>query len=43
MAGHTCKTKSSAERYASRMRRKGFNATVYNKKGKGWGVSVNRK
>jgi len=39
---HRCKTKTSAKRYASRMRGKGFNASVYKKK-KGYGVSVTRK
>ena len=43
MAAHICKTKASAKKYASRMRKKGFKATVYPIKGKGWGVSVTRK
>ena len=42
MASHTCKTKSNAKEYAKRMRKKGFNAEIYNKK-KGYGVSVTRK
>jgi len=43
MASHICKNKTTAKAYASRMRRKGFNATIFNKKGKGYGVSVTRK
>jgi len=42
MASHTCKTKTSAKKYAERMRKKGYNASVYPLKGKGWGVSVTR-
>ena len=42
MAGHTCKTKTSAQKYATRMRKKGYKASVYPKKGKGWGVSITR-
>jgi len=42
MAGHVCKSKTSAKKYAARMRKKGFKASVYNVKGKGWGVSVTR-
>ena len=42
MASHVCRTKTSAKRYAGRMRRKGFKAAVYAIKGKGWGVSVTR-
>jgi len=42
MAGHKCKSKTSAKKYASRMRKKGFKANIYNIKGKGWGVSVTR-
>lgn len=42
MASHICKTKSSAKRYATRMRKKGFKASIYNVKGKGYGVSVTR-
>ena len=42
MASHTCKNKSTAKKYASRMRKKGFDASVYPKKGKGYGVSVTR-
>lgn len=41
MTGHSCRTKSNAERYAKRMRSKGFNASVFPKK-KGYGVSVTR-
>jgi len=43
MASHRCKNKTTAKRYAARMRRRGFNANVFNKKGKGYGVSVTRK
>jgi len=43
MASHTCKTKTSAKKYAARMRRKGYNASIFNKKGKGYSVSVTRK
>ena len=43
MASHTCKTKTTAKKYASRMRKKGFSASIYPLKGKGWGVSVTRK
>jgi hypothetical protein len=43
MAAHTSKTKTAAKRKAARMRKKGFEASVYPKKGKGWGVSVTRK
>jgi hypothetical protein len=42
MAGHRAKTKSSANRLASRMRRRGFNASVFKKK-RGYGVSVSRR
>ena len=42
MASHTCKNKSTAKKYAARMRKKGFDASVYPKKGKGYGVSVTR-
>ena len=41
MATHTCRNKKNAEAYASRMRKKGYNASVY-KKAKGYGVSVTR-
>ena len=41
------KTKTNAKAYASRMRKKGFNATLYQAKGttprKHWKVSVTRK
>lgn len=40
---HNSKNKTTAKQMAARMRKKGFNATVYNKKGKGYGVSVTRK
>jgi len=43
MVSHICKTKTTAKMYAARMRRKGFKATLFNKKGKGYGVSVTRK
>ena len=44
MASHTCRTKSNARKYASRMRDRGFNANIYPlKTKKGWGVSVTRK
>lgn len=43
MAVHICRTKKNAEKYARRMRRKGFKASTYNVKGKGYGVSVTRK
>lgn len=42
MAGHKCKSKHSAKKYATRMRKKGFKASLYPLKGKGWGVSVKR-
>jgi hypothetical protein len=42
MVGHTCKTKTTAKKFATRARAKGFNATVSKKK-KGYGVSVTRK
>ena len=42
MASRTAKKKTTAEATASRMRRKGYNASVYKKK-KGYGVSVTRK
>jgi len=42
MAVHKCKTKTTAKKFASRMRKKGFNASLYPLKGKGWGVSVTR-
>ena len=43
MASHTCKNKSNAKKMAKRMRRKGFKASIFNKKGKGYGVSVTKK
>lgn len=42
MVGHTCRTKTTAKKFATRMRNKGFNATVSKKK-KGYGVSVTKK
>lgn len=42
MVGHRAKTKSSAEKQATKARKKGFSASVYKKK-KGYGVSVTRK
>jgi len=42
MVGHRATKKSNAEERAKRMRRKGFNASVYKKK-KGYEVSVTRK
>lgn len=41
MVGHRAATKSSAKKMATRMRRKGFSASVFKKK-KGYGVSVTR-
>ena len=41
MVGHRAKKKSTANMKAARMRKKGFNASVYKKK-KGWGISVTR-
>jgi hypothetical protein len=35
--------KRSAKKYAKRMRAKGYEATVYDRKGKGHNVSVTRK
>ena len=43
MTSHICRSKTGAKRYAARMRRKGFNATIFNVKGKGYGVSITRK
>jgi hypothetical protein len=42
MVGHTCKTKTTAKKFAKKKRMMGFNATVSKKK-KGYGVSVTRK
>jgi len=42
MACYSAKKKSTAKAKASKMRSKGYNASVY-KKGKGYGVSVTRK
>jgi len=41
MVEHRCRTKTSAKKYAKKMRKRGFKASVY-KKRKGYGVSVNR-
>ena len=41
MVGHPARTKATAKARATRMRAKGFNATVYKKK-KRYGVSVTR-
>jgi len=43
MVVHNTHTKTSAKQLASRFRKKGFKATIYDKKGKGWRVSVTRK
>jgi len=43
MAAHVCKNKTTAKKYAADKRKKGFKATIYPIKGKGWGVSVTRK
>ena len=43
MAVHKTKTKTSAKQMAARFRKKGFRATVFNPKGKGFAVSVTRK
>jgi len=42
MAPHTSKTKANATMLATKMRKKGFEASVYKKK-KGYGVSVTRR
>lgn len=42
MVGHTCKTKTTAKKFATRMRKKGFEASVFKRK-KGYGVSVTKK
>jgi hypothetical protein len=42
MVSHCARTKTSAKKMATRMRNKGFEASVYKKK-KGYGVSVTRK
>lgn len=41
MASHRCKNKTTAKAFASKMRKKGFKASIY-KKQKGYGVSVTR-
>jgi len=41
MTAHSCKSKTTAKRMASKMRKKGFKASIY-KKQKGYGVSVTR-
>lgn len=43
MAVHNSHTKASAKKLASRFRKKGYKATIYDKKGKGYRVSVTRK
>jgi len=43
MAAHQCKNKTTAKAYAADKRKKGFKATIYPLKGKGWGVSVTKK
>ena len=43
MAVHKSQTKSGAKKLASRFRKKGFKATIFNPKGKGYSVSVTRK
>ena len=42
MVGHRAKNKKNANKYAKKMRNKGFNTSIYKKK-KGYGVSVTRK
>jgi len=42
MASRMARTKTTAKHTAMRMRKKGFEASVYKKK-KGYGVSVTRK
>jgi cell division septation protein DedD len=37
------KNKENARKFATKMRKKGFNATLYQAKGKQWKVSVTRK
>lgn len=37
------RTKTSAKMMAARARKKGFRATVFNPKGKGFAVSITRK
>jgi len=41
MAVHRAKTKTTAKKQASRLRRKGLNVSIYKKK-KGYGVSSTR-
>jgi len=41
MAVHRAKTKTTAKKMASRLRRKGLNVGIYKKK-KGYGVSATR-
>lgn len=41
MASRNAQTKTTAKKAASRMRKKGYKASVYKKK-KGYGVSVTR-
>jgi len=40
---HNSKTKEGAKKLAARFRKKGYNCTIYNKKGLGWAVYVKRK
>jgi hypothetical protein len=42
MAARSATTKANAETTAAKMRKKGFNASVFKKK-KGYGISVTRK
>jgi lauroyl/myristoyl acyltransferase len=42
MVGHRAKTKTTAKKLASKMRKKGLEASVFKKK-KGYGVSVTKK
>ena len=43
MVVHKSKNKTTARAMAARARSKGFKATVFNPKGKGFAVSVTRK
>jgi len=42
MVGHRAKNKTTAQKMAARMRKKGLECSVYKKK-KGYGVSVTKK
>lgn len=42
MVVHRAKNKTTAKMMAARMRRRGFKASVFNPKGKGFAVSVTR-